>query len=90
LEGPSSETLLKSLWKHANNYYFKKIEEAEYERINYVESVLNSPSEGTVIIYARTTSIYSRIGVLDVDSSNIFVKAFAEISIGGEIEIRLP
>lgn len=27
-EGPSSETLLKSLWKHANTYYFKKIEDA--------------------------------------------------------------
>lgn len=46
-EGPSSETLLKSLWKHANSYYFKKIEEPEYDRLRYLEGVLRSPNEGT-------------------------------------------
>jgi hypothetical protein len=28
-EGPSSEVLLKSLWKHLANYYFKAIEDSE-------------------------------------------------------------
>lgn len=45
-EGPSSETLLRSLWKHVNNYYFKKIEDQEYDRLNYISSIVNSQVEG--------------------------------------------
>ena len=36
-EGPSSETLLKSLWRHVCNYYFKPIEDNDIQRMQYLK-----------------------------------------------------
>ena len=35
-EGPASDTVLKSLWRHLSNIYFKPIEAAELERLLYI------------------------------------------------------
>ena len=46
-EGPSSDLLLKSLWQHVSNYYFKPIEANEVGRIDYLKMVLNTQNEGS-------------------------------------------
>lgn len=46
-EGPSSEALLKSLWRHACNYYFKPIEDGELRRLHYLKTAIQPNVEGS-------------------------------------------
>ena len=45
------EHLLKHFWNHVSNFYFKKIEETEYERFQLIGKLLSLPADGTVLPY---------------------------------------
>ena len=62
-EGPSSDVLLKSLWQHLSNYYFKPIQAAEIERIDYLKRVLNTQSEGMSPLTQVTVEAFRQLQV---------------------------
>jgi hypothetical protein len=40
---------LRAYWRHASNFYFKRVEEGEFARLDYLKHMLNSPIKGTYI-----------------------------------------
>ena len=52
-----TEQNLRNFWRHINQYYFEKIEEADLERINYVLNLLSSPIKGKIKIQLNSRKI---------------------------------
>ena len=38
---------MRNFWRHINQYYFKKIEAQDLERVDYLTNLLNYPIKGT-------------------------------------------
>lgn len=44
---PKNEHMLRTYWRHCTHFYFKRIDEHDFARLDYLRRMLSAPIAGT-------------------------------------------